>query len=209
MITLLAGAVVVAGCTNTATSAGTSARPASTAGSAAIGTLGPPTSGGPAANATAPDDTTPISLDSSLLAVLPERLGDIAVAEDNDQAAIALSDPALPHIATAVDAAVAVDAANGNLVYAWVVKLRPGALTADAFRQWRDSYDDGACAASGGVIGAAEAELGGRTTYIGSCAAGLRTYHVWLEEADVLVSAASIGEGRFGEALIAGLREPS
>jgi hypothetical protein len=38
--------------------------------------------------------------------------------------------------------------------------------------------------------------------------AALRTYHVWLKERDVLVSASSIGEGRFGEKLMSTLRVP-
>ena len=39
-----------------------------------------------------------------------------------------------------------------------------------------------------------------------SCVAGLRTYHVWLEARDLLLSASSVGEGRFGEKLMATLQ---
>ena len=121
----------------------------------------------------------------------------------------ALGNQALPAIATALDAAVAVDAGNGNLVYALVVRIRPTAFGDEAFRQWRDSYDQGACAAGGGVVGNAEATLGGRQTFITSCVGGMHTYHVFLKDQGIVISASAIGDGRFGEQLIDNLRVPS
>lgn len=177
-------------------------------GAGATATIQPPTSFGPPPSPTPPDDSSPIVLDASLLAYLPESVADIAVTEDADEAATALSDPALPRIASAVDGAVAVDAGNGNLVYAWIVRLRPDVFTDGDYRQWRDSYDEGACAA-GGVVGHAEATIGGRQVFVTSCVAGLRTYHVWLKGQDVLISASSIGQGAFGEKLLEGLRVPA
>lgn len=178
-------------------------------GAGTTATIQPPTSFGPPPSPTPPDDSSPIVLDASLLAYLPGSVADIAVTEDADEAATALSDPALPRIASAVDGAVAVDAGNGNLVYAWIVRLRAGVFTDSDYRQWRDSYDDGACAAGGGVVGHAEATIGGRHVYLTTCVSGMRTYHVWLKDEDILVSASSIGEGRFGEKLIEGLRVPA
>lgn len=162
-------------------------------------TFGPPPS-------PTPDDAAPVVIDPSVLALLPESIDGVPVQESIDEAVLALSDPALARIATALDAAVAVQ--GDNLVLAWVVRLRPDRFTPDAYRQWRDSYDEGACTAAGGVVGHAEAEIGGRTSYVTSCAAGLHTYHVWLEELDVLISASSLGEARFGEKLLAALRVP-
>jgi hypothetical protein len=167
----------------------------------------PPFTVGPPPSPTPPDDTTPMTIDPTLLAVLPESIDGVPVQEDIDEAAIALNDPALSRIASALDAAVAVS--GDDLVLAWVVRLRPDRFTADTYRQWRDSYDEGACTAAGGVVGHAEAEIGGRTTFVTSCAAGLHTYHVWLEEEDILISASSLGEDRFGEKLMAGLRVPA
>ena len=164
-------------------------------------TIGPPPSPTP------PDDTVPMVIDPALLGYLPVSIDDVAVDEDIDEAAVALSDPALSRIASALDAGVAVR--GDNLVLAWVVRLRPDRFTADTFRQWRDSYDEGACTAAGGVVGHAEAQIGGRTTYVTSCAAGLHTYHVWLEEQDILISASSLGDERFGEKLMGGLRVPA
>lgn len=187
----------------------TATRGPGSTGAPATATAQPLASFGPPPSPTPPDDTSPIVLDATLLAFLPEAVGGIAVSEDIDEAATALSDPALPRIASAVDGAVAVDAGNGNLVYVWIVRLRPGVFTDGDYRQWRDAYDEGACAGAGGVVGRAEATIGGRQAYVTSCVAGLHTYHVWLQEDDLLVSASSIGEGRFGELLLEGLRIPA
>lgn len=167
-----------------------------------------PTTVGPPPSPT-PDDTTPLALDPALLAFLPATVANSPVTEDADEAAVALSDPALPRIASAVDAAAAVDTGTGNLVFAWIVQLKPTVFTDADYRQWRDAYDDGACAASGEVVGRAEATIGGRQAYVTSCAVGLHTYHVWIQNGDLLVSASSIGDGRFGELLLAGLRVPA
>jgi hypothetical protein len=59
---------------------------------------------------------------------------------------------------------------------------------------------------SGGVVGHAEAEIGGRKTYVTSCVQGMHTYHLWLADQNLLISASAIGEGRFGEELLKGLR---
>jgi hypothetical protein len=164
---------------------------------------------GPPPSPTQPDDTTPLVLDDALLAFLPDTVAGIKVTEDQDAAAEALGNQALPAIASAVDAAVAVDVGSGNLVYALVVRIRPASFGDEAFRQWRDSYDQGACAASGGVVGNAEATLGGRQTFITSCVGGMHTYHVFLKVQGVIISASAIGDGRFGELLLDNLRVPS
>ena len=165
-------------------------------------TIGPPPSPSP------PDETTPVELDPTVLAFLPSTVGGVAVTESADEATHALSDPSLAKIGSAVDAAVAVDTGTGNLVYAWVVRLRENTFTDAIYQQWRDSYDEGACADAGGVVGRAEATIDARTVYITSCTAGVRTYHVWLEQAGILISASAIGDGRFGEVLMDNLQVP-
>jgi len=202
---LLAAILVLAACTGGPTA---TPGPLST-GLGVTPSIEPPTSFGPPPSPTPPDDATPILLDPTLIAFLPIAVDGIPVTEGVDEAATALSDPALPRIASAVDAAVAVDIGTGNLVYAWIVRLRPGVFTDSDYRGWRDSYDEGACAPAGGVVGRAEATIGGRQAFVTSCATGLHTYHVWLKDQDILISASSIGEGRFGEKLIEGLRVPA
>jgi hypothetical protein len=200
---------LLAGCeTNEATAAG-SGSPAQTYGPVptfATGSGAPPQSFGPPPVPT-PDDTTGVVLDPTVLDVLPPDVDGIPVREEPDEAASLLNTIDLGRYAAAADAAVAVD--GSNLVVAWVVRLRPGGFSDTAYQQWRDSYDEGACSAAGGVTGRAQAELGGRTTYVTSCAAALRTYHMWLQEQDVLISASSVGEGRFGEKLMSTLRVPA
>jgi hypothetical protein len=172
-------------------------------------TIEVPSSVGPPPSPSQLDDTTPVVLDETLLDVLPDVVGGSEITEAPDEAAIALSAPALRSVAMALDAGVAVDIVRGNLVYALVVRLKPGTFGDAIFRQWRDSFTLGACAASGGPIGEAEATIDGRTVYITSCTGGLRTYHVWLREQDVVISASSIGEARFGEQLMDNLRVPA
>lgn len=197
--------LAVAGCSSTSPSTAPSnaatALVSATTSPAPIDSLGPP----PMAT---PDDAAPVTIDQSLLDILPAKIGTVAVTEDADAAAQAVNDPALDQIATGVDSAVAVDTGNGNLVLANIVRLRPGAFGAELYRQWRDSYDEGACAGSGGVVGHAEAVIANRQTYVTSCVAGMHTYHLWIEDQDILISASSIGADRFGEQLLTGLRLP-
>ncbi len=169
----------------------------------------PPVTIGPPPSPTPPDETSPVALDPSVLAFLPESVAGTPVTESVDEATQALADPSLPTIAAAVDAGVAVDAGNGNLVYAWVVRLRPDRFSDAIYGQWRDSYDDGACSGAGGVVGRAEATIDARTVYITSCVQALRTYHVWLKDEGVLISASAIGDGKFGELLMDNLRVPA
>ena len=192
----------------------TPGNPTQSAGSAASGldaspSFGAPETVGPPPSPTPPDETTPVALDPTVLAFLPLTVGDVPVTESADEATQALSDPSLGRIGTAIDAGVAVDMASANLVHAWVVRLRTDRFTEAIYQEWRDSYDEGACAAAGGVVGTAEASIDDRTVYITSCGATVRTYHVWLEQAGILISASATGDGRFGELLMDNLRVPS
>ena len=199
-------AAIIAAC-QTGSPTPTSGAPGSSTGATASGdapaTLGPPPSPSP------PDAASQVTLDPTVLAILPESVNGIPVTESIDEATQALNDESLSRIAMSMDAGVAVDAGSGNLVYAWVVRLRPDKLTDDIYRQWRDTYDEGACSGAGGVTGHAEATLDGRTVYITSCVQGLHAYHVWLKDQSILISASAIGDGKFGELLLDNLRVPS
>ena len=142
-----------------------------------------------------PDEAAPAVIDATLLDFLPETIEGVPVTEALDEAALALADPALSRIATALDVGLALDEAGGNLVTAHVVRLRDGAFDDATYRQWRDSYDDGACAAAGGVEARAEAPIDGRNVFVTSCVQPLRTYHVWIEDQHLLISASSVGTG--------------
>ena len=109
-------------------------------------------------------------------------------------------------LATAAVGAVAVDTGTTDLAYALVVKLRPGALTDSKFRDWRDSYDEGTCGGASAVVGHAETLIAGRNVFIGTCSGGLRTYHVWIRDKDLLISVSSLGPRKLGELLLAELK---
>ncbi len=164
--------------------------------SAASAALPPPSvAASPAPSGVAPD--------AALLDLLPAEVEGREVILEEPAFAEAATDPAF---AANVDRAaffVVVDEAD--LASGVVAHLRPGVYSDAFFRDWRDSYDEGACGQAGGVAGNAEAELGGRTVHITSCAGGLLVYHAYLPEGDVAVSVISVGESRFGEQLMAGL----
>ena len=167
----------------------------------------PSPSPSPSALASVPaSNAAGVVVDAALLAVLPATVDGVAIVESADGEAEALSDPTLGEVAVAIAAGLAIDAASGEFVYAVVVRLRDGAMSEERFRDWRDSFDEGACSQAGGVAGHAEAEIAGRTVYIGSCVGGVLTYHVWLREPGLLVSASAVGDRRLGERLVEGLR---
>ena len=155
-----------------------------------------------------PDVTSsaPVAIDPSLLAILPATVDGIGLIESPEAEIAALAGPELAAVGSAMAAGIAVDTTTGQFVYAVVVLLEPGAMDDAVFRDWRDSYDEGACSQAGGVTGNAEAQIGGRTVFIGSCSGGVRTYHVWLVDRGVLISASAAGDRRLGELLMENLR---
>jgi hypothetical protein len=142
--------------------------------------------------------------DPSLIAILPATVAGQPVVLESQAFTDAVADPAFA--ANVEAAAFGVVVAGNDLAVAMVARPVSGAWSEAWFRDWRDSYDEGACAQAGGVAGTAEAQLGGRTVYIGTCAGGLRTYHAWLADRGLLVSGFSVGDGRYGEQLMTGLR---
>jgi hypothetical protein len=168
-------------------------------------TLGPPWSGPPGPTPS-PTSSSAVLIDPALLEILPAEVDGLPIAENAQGEQAALGDPLLAVVASAMAAGFAYDPATNEFVYAVVVRLLPGAMDGAVFRDWRDSYDEGACSQADGVLAHAETEMGGRTVYIGTCTGGLRTYHVWLEDRGVLVSASAAGERRLGELLVENLR---
>ena len=171
----------------------------------------PAASSAPAAATASPPSSTASSsagpgviLDESLLGVLPADIGGVAVSSEPDSFAQAAADP--DFVRSVESAVFAVVPAPDDLASGVVAKLRPGVYSEEMFRDWRDSYNAGACSQAGGVGGNAEAELGGRTVYIANCNGGLRVYHAYLPERGVIVSLFSVGDGRFGEQLMGKLR---
>ena len=163
----------------------------------------------PSASASRPASASPGSSDTvvrddTLLAILPSEVGGAPVTIEDASFAEAARDPAFAeHVASA---AFAVATTPTDLASGVVAQLRPGLLDDTFLADWRETYNEGACAQAGGVATNAEAELGGRTVYITTCGGGLTVYHAAIPERDVIVSLFSIGEGRFGEQLMRDLR---
>lgn len=166
--------------------------------------LNPPTANAQSTASTQP--TSPVAIDPSLLAVLPATVDGIEVKESPEAEIAAMAGPELVAVGSAMAAGIAIDATTGQFVYAVVVRLKPGVMNDSVFRDWRDSYDEGACSQANGVAGHAETDIGGRTVYIGTCNGGARTYHVWLGEQGMLISASAVGDRRLGEQLMENLR---
>jgi hypothetical protein len=165
----------------------------------------------PAASATADPTLTPgidtaVAIDPSLLAILPVSVDGLEVVENPAGEAAALGDPLLAKVGSAIAAGFAIDPGSGDFVYAIVIRFLPDTMDAASFADFRATFDEGACSQADGVARSAETQIGGRTVYIGTCAGGLRTYHVWLEDRGVLISASAVGERRLGELLVRNLR---
>lgn len=200
------------------TISGASGSPAGISGAAGSGATGSgatgsaaTTSGATGSSATifdatgSPGASASATVDPSLLDVIPSEIDGNQVTESAEAEESTASDPAFARSVARLAVAFVADAPGMNWAVTTVSALRPG-LWGDAFfRGWRDSYDAGACAQSGGVSGHAEAEIGGRQVWIGTCSNGVRTYHVHVDQGDLLVSISALGDARFGEQLLAAL----
>ena len=169
----------------------------------AIPTLGP---GGVGPPLTLPPGATPlVRIDTSLLAVLPEEVAGLSVLESTEAEADAQANGSLASLSDGVVGALAIDPGTADFVLADVVRLREGAMSEAAFQAWRETFDAGFCVDSG-VIGRAQAQIGGRTVYVGTCGNGFRTYHTWIPDKRLLVSASAGGKRELGRLLFEALR---
>lgn len=143
-----------------------------------------------------------VAIDPSLLELLPGDVAGHPFEASAEAAAESASDPALAATTDAIAVAIAADPATSSFVVASVARLKPGIFDEGFFRDWRDSFDEAVCAQAGGVSGNAQAEIDGRTVYIGTCAGGSHTYHARLEGANAILSVNAVGDARLGEELM-------
>jgi hypothetical protein len=170
-----------------------------------------PSSSSGATSSASTQASTGVAVDPSLLAVLPDSVGGVPLQADPATAAEIASEPSIAPFVSSLALAAAfgppASASLGDYVVVTVARVKPG-LFGDLFYQgWRDTFDAAVCQQAGGVQGAAEATIGGRQTFIGTCAGGIHTYHVHLPEQDVIVSMQGGGPKRFGERVVEGLNE--
>ena len=126
-----------------------------------------------------------------------------------EAAAAMMGDPELGRSASAIAVGMVVaagDSRGGDLAVSSVVRLRPGVFSDAFYGDWRRAYDEAACAQAGGVASHVQQVIGPHTVEVTVCAQGARTYHTHLA-GDILVSITAVGDRKFGDLVMAGLRE--
>jgi hypothetical protein len=164
-------------------------------------------SASPGASDTSPGSSTLITIDPSLLSILPQSVDGVQLLPAPEAAAQIAADPSIPSEIDAVAVALAVASSSSttdDLAIVNVVRLNEGIFDDDFFRDWRDSYNEAACEPAGGVVGNAEAQLGGRQVFITTCANGGAAYHTHYSD-QILVAITSVGPSRLGEKIMTNL----
>ncbi len=194
--------LLVVGCTTTLpVGPSPSGSPAGQPSASATPSVTPSTS----SDASAPAETPAVASDEALLQFAPPPGDGIALSYDPDTTNDVAADPRLAPDVSAL--AIGLFTVTGqsppaDFVVASVARLRDPSANEDWFRAWRDSYDQSACAAAGGVAGHAESVINGRTVFIGTCKAGAITYHVRLAGGSIVLSMTSVGPARLGERVL-------
>ena len=148
-------------------------------------------------------------VDSKLLGILPARVGGVPIEASADTAAGMTSDLALGMSASAIAVGIALapgDSGADDLALVSVVRLRHDVYSEAFYTGWRTAYDAAACGPAGGVTSHGRTVIGGRPVDVTGCAQGATVYHVHLA-GDLLVSITATGPHKFGELILAGLRE--
>ena len=207
---VIALAGLIGGCSPTAPSATSSGPPPT-------GSLAPAATAerSPGADSSAPTESgagspgAGIQVDQGLLDFVPSAVDGVPLTFDPETSASIAADPSVAGEAESLAVALAIvpgSSVADDLAIVSVVRLRDPTKDENWFRDWRETYDTGACAQAGGVVGNAEAQIGGGTVYIGSCAAGVRTYHTRVDPAGIVISVTALGERRLGEKVMAGVQ---
>jgi hypothetical protein len=147
-----------------------------------------------------------VAVDASLLDVLPTSAADVERRDDPETAAdIAASDG----LAADIDAvAVALYIADDDYAVATVVRPQEGVVDDAWFRDWRDTFDAGVCEQAGGVeTGRSEIKIDERTVHRSTCVGGVVIHHVYLPEAERLISIQGAGSADLGRAILDDLTE--
>jgi hypothetical protein len=150
-----------------------------------------------------------VQIDSSLLSFLPITGNGLIQTVDPETTAQIAEDPALRANASALMIATYLPAPTSasapppeDFAVVSVIRLRePGADEA-WYRDWRDSYDAGACEPAGGVSRNSQTDIGTHTVYIGACAGGSFTYHTRISEGAIVISINSIGPANLGRTVM-------
>ena len=165
----------------------------------------------PSASSASAAPSAAVAVDPSLLDVLPATVGGVPLRPDAETAAEIAANPSIAPFVSSLAVATAfgprASGSIGDYVVVTVARVKRGLFGDLFYRTWRRTFDDAVCQRAGGVQGDAEATIGGRQTFIGTCAGGVHTYHVHLQGQDVIVSMQGAGPTRFGEHVVEGLNE--
>jgi len=160
--------------------------------------------GQPAASERPPGLTAIV--DATLLDVLPATVDGVPLEEYPDAEQQAVLDPDLGLNVARVATAFVANADGSNWAYTAVVEVRAEARSDAFYRGWQTSFDTSACERAGGVTGHTTMVIAGFDVERTACGAGVRTYHVRIPDSGLLISISDIGDARYGELEIAGLR---
>jgi hypothetical protein len=186
---------------STASPPATGAPPGSTQNSRLSAPPGPSSAG-----STGSTLASPIPVEPGLLDLLPGTIDGVDRQTDASVDAGIAGDPDLAAIAKSFATALYVASTSGEFAYVSLVRLRQP-LGTEAYRDYRESFDQAACSQAGGRTGTATGNFGGRSFEIGRCAGGLLTYHLALDD-PIIVSISSLGERRLGEKIAGSLANP-
>lgn len=159
----------------------------------------------PAGNAGA----APLVVDTSLLAILPTSVAGVALLPAPVTAAGMIADPMLQTTTAAVAVGSVVapgDSRGDDLAIATVIRLRPGVYSDAFYTRWRADYDAAACEPAGGISSHVQQRIGQHPVEETVCVQGARTYHTYLG-GDLLISITGVGDRKFGDLVMAGLRQ--
>jgi hypothetical protein len=198
-VIVLMTVIVLVGC-------GSSVSPSPPLSAAPAAVASPPSPSLPAPASTAPPSTatSPIPTDDALLELLPAELDGLDRQVDASVNASIARDPDLARLARSFATALYIDPATSEFAYVSVIRLKDR-LSAEQARSYRDSFDAAACSQAGGLVRTAEATIGSHAAHIGTCAGGVRTYHIELEGGAMILSVSEAGERRLAERLIKGV----
>lgn len=173
-----------------------------------LATASPPAPSASRAVESPPSLPVGVTVDPGLLEVLPAQIDGVGLEPDPTTAVEVASDLLLAESALSIAVALAVapgPSGSEDLAVASVIRLRPDVFDEAFYQEWRDTYNEAACEVADGVQSEVQTEIGGRTTYVGTCVGGAQTYHTYLEDQGFIVSITATGERRFGELILAGL----
>ncbi|HUQ77903.1 MAG TPA: hypothetical protein VM427_03380 [Patescibacteria group bacterium] len=149
-----------------------------------------------------------VDVDLTLLDMVPAAEAGAELVPDPETSASVAADRALARDVSylAIGLARPRDAAadDPNLAIVNVVRLRsPGDATDDTwFRDWRDSFDEPACARAGGVARHAQTTIDQIPVFVAACANDAFTYHARIGDGALVLSITSIGPADLGRSIV-------